>query len=512
MKRSIPIHPPLVALYPVLSLYATNFSLIPIRDVMVSGAILVAAVLAAWFLLGFVLRSASRSAAAVSLFTFLFFAYGPTKSVVFPSADFNSEWFVWSWLAGSIALATTAAWKWRRPVPLTAYLNVAAVSLFALTIASVATSAVRVHSQVSRAALSVDSNGRPLDLQAAPDVYYIVLDGYGSADALREAIGFSNDAFLRALERRGFFVADRSRSNYCQTELSLASSLNLEYVHDYADKGTPGLEGRVILDARINRSEVAERFRKKGYRIVGVTSGFPPLTFDGADVVYTKGTDLALFRNALLARTPLPAPPESFVKLRDRRRNAVLSAFGVLKQLAHGGPAPRLVLAHILAPHPPFAFGANGEPVNQKMPFGLWDGSHYMGVGGTPETYREGYRNQIRYINKLVLETVDAILDQPGPKPVIVLQGDHGSKVGLDQGSLQKTDVRECFGILTAVHAPESVRQRLAEDVTPVNLFRHVLGGLFGDALPSLPERSYYSTWEKPFELVDVTESLTATQ
>lgn len=65
-----------------------------------------------------------------------------------------------------------------------------------------------------------------------PDIYYIILDGYARGDVLQEVYTFDNTEFLDALSSRGFFIADQSHSNYSQTQLSLASSMNFEYL-DY---------------------------------------------------------------------------------------------------------------------------------------------------------------------------------------------------------------------------------------------------------------------------------------
>jgi hypothetical protein len=89
---------------------------------------------------------------------------------------------------------------------------------------------------------SLQAREQPLDLpvdlsalrlppdQPPPDVYYIILDGYARGDVLSKTMGFDNTPFLSELQRLGFIVTLCSQSNYAQTELSLASSLNLVYL------------------------------------------------------------------------------------------------------------------------------------------------------------------------------------------------------------------------------------------------------------------------------------------
>jgi hypothetical protein len=91
---------------------------------------------------------------------------------------------------------------------------------------------------------------------------------------------------------------------------------------------------------------------------------------------------------------------------------------------------------------------------------------------------------------------------------VILIQGDHGPKGHLDQDSSAGSDLNEVFGILSAYRVPPEVRTLLYPGITPVNSFRAILDGLFGEHLPFLPDKSYFSPWTKPLSLEDVTGRL----
>ena len=82
-----------------------------------------------------------------------------------------------------------------------------------------------------------DSSNAPQDLRIAgdkpaPDVYYIILDAYSRDDILDEVYDYDNSSFLNELTNLGFYVARCSQSNYAQTQLSLASALNLDYISE----------------------------------------------------------------------------------------------------------------------------------------------------------------------------------------------------------------------------------------------------------------------------------------
>ncbi len=89
-----------------------------------------------------------------------------------------------------------------------------------------------------------------------------------------------------------------------------------------------------------------------------------------------------------------------------------------------------------------------------------------------------------------------------GKDATIVLQGDHGSKLNLDQDSLARTDIQEVLPILFAVRAPFS--DQVPADLTPVNLFRLIFSQTFGDDLPLLESKSFYSTWVRPYQYEQV--------
>ncbi|HSI74223.1 MAG TPA: sulfatase-like hydrolase/transferase, partial [Fimbriimonas sp.] len=337
--------------------------------------------------------------------------------------------------------------------------------------------------------------------QNRPDIIHIVLDGYGRSDSLRKVMRYDNSAFLEALRKRGFQVLPGARANYVQTEQSLSSALNLNYVEHLYPEARPSSMDRTPLDRAIDRSLVSMRLRAIGYTYVAITTGFPFFSFRSADLVLGERSGNALFLTSLLNLTPLPESSWISESQYEVKRKAVLSAFANIAELSAPSRTPKFIFAHILMPHPPFVFGPNGEAAPQRRGGNaLSDGSHYMSRGGTPDTYRSGYVGQITYLNKVVIETLDKVLKQAKPDSIIIIHGDHGSKLGLDQDSLSKTDIVEVAPILMAVKGP-----LMPDNLSPVNLYRIIFSDVFGDPWSELPSHTYYSTWEKPYVYHDVT-------
>src|SRR5438552_8790363 len=101
---------------------------------------------------------------------------------------------------------------------------------------------------------------------------------------------------------------------------------------------------------------------------------------------------------------------------------------------------------------------------------------------------------------------IDGILANSSEPPIIILQSDHGSGMGLSTQSAEHTDLRERMSILNAYYLPGPGRAALYQGISPVNSFRVVFNAYFGAGLDLLPDRSYFSTWDDPFQFIDVTD------
>lgn len=493
-ERHLAFSPPLLALAPVLLVYAPNAGLLPVASLVRPLMIAFAASVVVWAIAATLLRSWMRGATfAAALIAFLCL-YGSIAPKVGLGAGTVRQGI---YVAVASGLAGFAAWKIRDPRPLNTF-----ASLLLILSVFGAGRAFSSHrgAESGRAALGGAAGG------ARPDVYYIILDGFGRQDALKAKLGFDDAFFVEGLQKMGFYVADRSRANYVQTELSLASSLNMEPLTTLLPNLPRGTENRSPFDRLIETNAVAKTFQARGYRFLTVTTGFPAIRFPVANSGYTPTGGLSLLESAVLDLTPLGEREEFTGSQFIARRGWLRSAFDALGALAGDSGQPKFVFAHILAPHPPFVFDAEGRPVKYEGIFGYYDGSDWIERYGAATRYAEGYRGQATWVAKETLATVRRILAAYGRPPVIIIQGDHGPKGHLSQNSLTDTDLDECVPNLNAYLVPPEIRASLDPGITPVNSFRVLFAGLFGLDLPRRPDRSYFSPFAKPMELTDVTD------
>jgi hypothetical protein len=194
-------------------------------------------------------------------------------------------------------------------------------------------------------------------------------------------------------------------------------------------------------------------------------------------------------------------------------RQRILEALDRWPEAGDDQGAPVFCFAHILAPHPPFDFGADGRDTSPREgPYSLGDSEAWRkseGHGG-PEEYEARYREQAAYITSRVERAVDLILSEHGPedRPIIIIQGDHGPGSHFDSGSDRPNDLRERMSILYAVYLPDGGLGRPDDAITPVNTYRVILDRFFGAKLGRLPDRNFYSPYLRPYAFTEVTGEL----
>jgi hypothetical protein len=339
-----------------------------------------------------------------------------------------------------------------------------------------------------------------LDVDHPPDVYYIILDAYAGHDVLWEAYGLNNSEFLETLSDRGFYIADRSQSNYNHTELSLLSSLNMSYLADIDPTFSNGAPPNTSVWGLLNHGVVRKTFECLGYKIVTFDSGYYWTGWRDSD--YFIGVDTETFGElrrikginsfeSQLIETSAGVIINTFAnKLPSyiqaelghpyqEQRNRILSIFDALGDYVPSLPGPKFVFAHLLVPHPPYIFGPNGEPVEQYSAFTL---GNDQGVSGDiPESI--GYPNQVSFTNKKIAETVDQILSSSRLPPIIIVQGDHG----IGRHNLDKVS------ILNAYYCPGMLDQYLYPEITPVNSFRVLFNEYFGGQFDLLKDFTFSS-------------------
>lgn len=484
---TIPYYFLLFAIYPVLALL--NYNILQIRYTAGIRPLIVLAVMASAFFLLFrwIFKNNQRAAFAVTSLTILFFSYGQVadylknRNLPIPYQKLVLG-VIWVLLAILAFYGAGKGGKW---------INNAALPLNVVSLGLVIYSTVQIvwWSFPVTATSPADDHAPIQELQVTPgqilpDIYYIIDDSYGRSDLLKTSFDIDNSEFISGLQDLGFYVASCSQSNYNRTDVSLASSLNLDYLQNLDTDYKPGNEDRRTLWDSILHSTVRYELEGIGYQTVAFATGFAWSEMADADVYLSPSltwSALTGFETLLIRTTPGRYLEDFNIINLDqidgqRFRERTQLILGSMKKLAEM-PGQKFVFIHILPPHPPFVFGPDGSLTDPTL---FLNADHLY----TDVTYIQGYQNQVKYISNQMLTALSTLLEESSTPPVIILQGDHAPWM---QRGYKK------FFILNAYHLPDGKNNLLYPGISPVNTFRLVMDTYFGTTYSLLEDTSYYS-------------------
>lgn len=498
MHKTPILYPFLFAIYPVLAFLGHNIELTRLGDALRPLGLALLGGVVLFLLLWILLRDRNYAGFVAAALLSLFYTYGHVYNLV-------NNWNISGLIIGRhrvlavlwLLLAILFVWWGNRHrsaiEAITRPMNLIAVLILIIPLGQVILYQVNVRSITSHSAFastplptgpsSQDSATLQTgNTQARPDIYYIILDSYSRDDMLKKYNKLDNTPFLDQLKQLGFFVARCSQSNYSQTELSLASSLNFNYLDQLNNQFKPENTSRAGLTELIQHSALRQELESLGYQTVALDSGFDATRLRDADTYLAPSvsSDLNDFEETFLSTTAyrLISDGVAFLNLppdwekRDRvRREHILFELGQMEKIP-SLPSPKFVFAHIITPHWPYIFGPNGEQVHERQESDL------------------GYRNQVLFINQRILPIVKNILAQSKTPPIIVIQGDHGAVLDNMQRRMSNLNV---------YYLPGGGDQLLYDSITPVNTFRVILKHYFGLDLPLLEDVSYYSKYDEPY-------------
>jgi hypothetical protein len=484
-----------------VALFWVNAAVSPFAGIR-SLLVTVLAIAACQVLLTLVLRDARRAALVTTALLLVlgskivFMAVGDAPEAMGP-------WVAALWLA-LIALAAIVIGRivWRRAREWTVEGATYVLNVFsAVFIVVVIVSAV-VQGRVGMIIDDLDQ-GRPWTEATAgpttnehsdlPDIYVLLLDGYPGIRAMERVYGFDNTPFVEDLERRGFDVANASRSDYLWTHLTLMSMFHRDYlerVPSVAPMRDPDTPPHPLVRQVMNDNPTFADLRAKGYSIYATVIPMEQYALRKADFLIEGGhineLEVELLATTFAGDVLNVARPEFAA---GEHRSEILEDLAALPVIAaeeHG--SPRFVFAHVMSPHHPVVWDADGSPVNPPI-VDTFYGDTLVEQGVPQEQFIQDHVGQIEYLNGLVLDTIDelrAASDSSSP-PVVLLMSDHGSALGIHPDHAETGDVDERTSNFFAALTPGR-QSPFPEDITPVNIMRLLedayLGTDFGEVQP----------------------------
>jgi hypothetical protein len=330
------------------------------------------------------------------------------------------------------------------------------------------------------------------------DIYLIVLDEYANAEVTGRLFGFDNRPFLDSLRQLGF-VVPAVHSNYLHTFLSLPSLLNTAHLAALSDELSRRSIDRTIPDYLVEHNRTVRFLKSQGYRY----AFFPSQSWEAtrhhpqADVeeqvwqgwdpgreLTRSGLRIALTKTSLLKYFSSGAPGYT--------RDHVTRTLAAIAQVPKI-PGPVFTFAHLLVPHDPYVFGSDCGPVTPVI------------GGSRSEREAAEYVGQIQCVDRMVLDLVTTVLRTSELPPIILLQGDHGSKtLHFDRAAsgeaITLAAAKERVGAFGAYYLPGSNGSEvLGDSVTIVNVMGNILRFYFGAAISPEPDDIYLSGDDAPY-------------
>lgn len=367
----------------------------------------------------------------------------------------------------------------------------------------------------SRIANKIAPKPEPTSINSAyPDICLIILDEFANLNTIKEEWGSDMKDFRNFMKKKNLFNAENSEVRYCHTNWSLPNLLNMDYLTSYVSHDTflkyiykPSAIKDTEVYNMLESMDFTERIKiwnnnflmnflkQKGYEIhvlEGVTAHYHNVNFDNADFhfayedVNPEAVDASLNPFHLeLIKSSIIFPLDYIFKIDHSRNNNYYGTKYIFNYL-NNPPAktsrPRFTLAHILCPHSPYVFDANGEYRSPVIPHGDRKGILVKENNEVNEAYFNQYLYVVNELKKLINSNIKKNTDN---NPVIIIQSDHGPRPHM----LFVKEHERAFDIFNAVYLPDGDYSELYDNIGQINTLRLILNKYFDTQFEMLQDK-----------------------
>jgi hypothetical protein len=303
------------------------------------------------------------------------------------------------------------------------------------------------------------------------NVYIIVADGYPRQDYIKKYLDYDNSNFLDFLRSKGFYIVEKSTSNYPITFLSLHSFLTSSYPYNEDSLSYNRWKSYKVLGGL---NPAAEIFLEKGYNYIHVGSG----AWEGSSCQNPKGRSYHKSKNLplnlsyevltiFLNKTPFSG---KFEFLAD----SVVTISDIEEYLKKEIKKKEKIFlfAHTLPPHAPFIFDAHCRKKSCDS----------MVTLGSTQSSRKEFLENLICTNRQIMSFV-TFLEREDPNAIVVFLSDHGSDFSVNWKTFPEEwtqeAINERFSNFLAIKAPSSYqKQYLYPSLSLVNVLNFLFSCL----------------------------------
>lgn len=350
-----------------------------------------------------------------------------------------------------------------------------------------------------------------------PHIVYIVPDRYASNANLEALYDYSNAPFTDALEARGFHVWDDQVANYPKTFVSLASTLNGEYLDPVLERLPASASSYSHISPLIEDYAARRALQARGYGYTHIGAWWAPtkrnafadhnfndqsLPFDQLTQVYLDVTPLVF----LLAQAEAQKTPCEIVEDKAALIRAQVQA-----------ETPQFIFWHAFVTHDPYIFEPDGSCRDTEE-------DRYF-----TEDYdarSAAYLQHVGHFNRLTLDLIEAVFTEASRDVIFVIQSDEGpypadlvqateatGETDYDYLAAPRAELQRKHGVFNAIYLPSGDYAAARTVNSPVNNFRLIFRELTGAPVPLLPDRAYSFAQESaPYDLEEVSDRVRASE
>lgn len=292
-----------------------------------------------------------------------------------------------------------------------------------------------------------------------PNVYFIIPDRMPSIDAMTES-GIDSSEMVLAMRNMGFYVKENQMSHDTYTPYTtedVVGTRTTRYLGSVLNMGltVADIDNYSQLLTRIKHPSVISVAHSLGYEYISIGSWFTE-TASSPDADYNYfytpssligkcyGQEFAMtVWNTSIMHSVSMGKIIPLYAINEISRDNTLYQIQTIQAVAQLD-RQHFVFMHMICPHPPYVWTAEGEPFNSS---------------GTDEV--EDYTEQIKFAEKFLVDMAEGILASD-PTAVIIFQSDEGmafhDPVELNYGLSQT----QWNGVFTAWRIPGSDENILA--------------------------------------------------
>ena len=312
-----------------------------------------------------------------------------------------------------------------------------------------------------------------------PDVYHIVLDFYPDEDILRTRFGFNNNDFINELNSLGF-KKENLKANY-EHRFIMPSITNMKHFYG-ADEDEKNYMNETYFS--FDKSVEAHIAKKLGYEVVEISTiddNFFSAIFGDFSKIFLRTSMLSVVDDS-----PLPIH-NLWISKKQRHFQENLNKLSKI----HENSEMTWVYFYSTPPHSPFIFDSNGpkELNNDEYNKFIIDDIRSIST-------KKKYIEQLKYVNKVTLETIKEILNN-SDNSIIIIHSDHGIH-GIDHGIRNYSDnitvdedgninqkvFQERFSTISFIYTPDNCINNQDSIKTNINIISTLFRKCFDLEIP----------------------------